>query len=447
MSNDVNRLTDRLAEWAVSVRYEDLPVSTVHAVKRSVVDSVGCMARGSQHETVDVLLETVRSALGVDNGSGEHRLVGRSQRLDIVNATLANGVMAHVLDFDDTILPTRCHVSAPLLPALLAACERTKPTPSAHDVIAAFAVGFELVTRCADAVYAGPPGWHGTGVMAPLGTAAAVGRLLGLDAEKTAQAMALSANQASGLRASFGSMAKSWNLGRAGANGMYAALLAAHGFTGGWDILDVDAGFLELYADPPEYEVLVDRLGQRWAVERNGFKPYPSGFVTHAALDAVLQARAERLVPADEVEAIRVEVCPQTLVLTGKKEPATGLEGKFSIYHAVAAAYLDGAVTPETFTDDVVRDEHYRTLAARVEAHVNEEFRQDEAAVEIVAGGSGEPSYVAHALGAEANPMDDSRLDRSFVALGGWPRCDQGFFGPVLSCSGYVSSSGIGVSS
>lgn len=414
MTSDTANATNVLAHWAVATSYDDVPESAAHAVKRSIVDSIGVMAAGSRHAAVDVLLATIEDSYpAVPLGS--HRVTGRPVRLDILNATLVNGVMAHVLDFDDTILPTRCHISAPLLSALLATSERAGA--SGKDVITAFAIGFELVTRCADAVYSGRKGWHGTGIMGPLGVAAAVGRLLGLDEPGTGHAFALGANQASGLRASFGSMAKAWNLGRAGANGVHAALLAHRGFTGGWNILDPGAGFLDLFSDAPEYGVLTQDLGGTWAVERNGFKPHPCGFVAHASIDAVLRARSQRFVEPDEIESIRLTVSPETLQLTSKQHPTTGLEAKFSVYHAAAASYLDGYVSPETFTDQTVHDDRYRSLAARVEAHADPDYRQGEASVEIVSEKGTKRAYVADALGSAANPMTDSQLQEKFDRL------------------------------
>ena len=407
-------LTDRLADWAVTTTYEDLPESVVHAAKRSIVDSLGCMAGGSGHGSVDILLASLGDVFP-DGPLGRHMIVGRSGALDIVNATLVNGVMAHVLDFDDTILPTRCHISAPMLSSLLATAERVEA--SGKDVITAFTVGFELVTRSADAVYDGKKGWHGTGVMGPLGVGAAVGRLLGLDQAATAQAFALGANQASGIRASFGSMAKAWNLGRAGANGLQAAILASKGYTGGWNVLDAGAGFYELFTDEPAYDILTDDLGERWAIERNGFKPHPCGFVAHAAIDAVVEARSKQSVDPTTIEEIRLTVCPETMVLTSKQQPATGLEGKFSVFHSAAAAYLDGVVTPETYTDGVVADERYRALAAKVTATPDPDYGQGEARVEIIAPDGTTSAYVANALGTDANPMSDAQLQEKYERM------------------------------
>lgn len=400
--------TEQLARFAVTTRLDSLPATVIHAAKRSFVDSVGVMIAGSTHRAVETLVSTVAGT-----ASGRHTLVARRETLDIVNAAVVNGVMAHVLDFDDTILPTRCHISAPMLSALLATCQETQVT--GDDALTAFVVGFELVTRCADAVYEGNPGWHGTGVMGPLGVAAAVGRLLGNDEAAMAQSFALAANQASGLRASFGSMAKSLNLGRAGGNGVMCALLAHRGFTGGTRILDADTGFLRLFAAEPNHGLLVEGLGTTWAVERNGFKPYPCGFVAHAAIDGVLQARREGSISANDVAEIRLTVARETMHLTATRQPRTGLEAKFSVFHAVAAAYVDGYLSPSSFSDDAAVDNRYTGMAARVSADIDPKLAQDQARVQVVASdGRRVAVHIEHALGTEANPMTDDQLADKF---------------------------------
>ncbi|HVR33083.1 MAG TPA: MmgE/PrpD family protein [Acidimicrobiia bacterium] len=401
--------TGLLARFAVETTFEGLPDSTVHAAKRSLVDSVGVMVAGSRHRAVETLISVMPTG-------GRHRLVARTDTMGIIDATTLNGVMAHVLDFDDTILPTRCHISAPMVSALLAASE--EEAPSGRDVLAAFVVGFELVTRTADSVYDGNTGWHGTGVMGPLGVAAAVGRLFGLDVDGTVQALAIAANSAAGLRASFGSMTKSLNLGKAGGNGMLSALLARRGFTGGVGILDEDSRFLRLFSDSPDTSILVNQLSERWAVERNGFKPHPCGFVAHAAIDAALEVRRIGGVPPEEVRDVRLIVPPETMRLTANRHPKTGLEAKFSVFHAVAAAYADGYVSPETFTDAAAVDPRYTSLAARIVTEVDRALAQDQAHISIVSSDGREvDATIEHALGTESNPMSDDQLTEKFQRL------------------------------
>lgn len=214
--HDVAALTGPLLDWSASVDFDDLPAEVVHAARRAVIDSLGVTLGGSQTEATTILLDLADELSGAPVAT----VVGHRRRVDVVTATMVNGVSAHVLDFDDTLIPTRIHASAPLLPALLAVGQTQGSTY--RDLLAAFVVGFELQARLALAMYPdyADRGWHGTSVVAPMAVATAAGRLLRLDPGRLAHAAGLGITQGAGITAVFGSMAKSLNLGRAGASGV-----------------------------------------------------------------------------------------------------------------------------------------------------------------------------------------------------------------------------------
>lgn len=408
------RITERLVSWSAAVTYDDLPDGVRHAARRGIVDSLGVTLGGSRNEAVAILLSLVD-----DLGGGPRAtIVGTSQRTDVVTAALINGVMAHVLDFDDTLLPTRIHASAPLLPALLAVAEARGT--AFRDVVAGFVVGLELQARLAAAMYPdyADRGWHGTGVVGPVAVAAAVGRLLGLDEERLTHAVGLGATSGAGITAVFGSMAKSLNLGRAGASGVQCALLAERGFTSVPASLDPGARWFERYSNVLDLDLLLGDLGQRWATPVNGFKPYACGLVAHAAIDAVMDLRESTRLPAEEITVLHLRVPPESLILMGNLTPSTELEAKFSVAYACAASYLDGAAGPETFEADRVTDPRYRQLLSRVVLEGDEGLRQDEAVVTVTTR-SGESSrvHVEHALGTQEHPMTDRDLEEKFLSL------------------------------
>ena len=116
--------------------------------------------------------------------------------------------------------------------------------------------------------------------------------MLKLDADRIVHAMGIAATNASGLIATFGSMSKALNIGRAGASGLQSAYLASLGYTSNPDIFGAGR-FLEMYDDRPRLEVLVDQLGEAWSILQNGYKLYPCGFVAHAMIDAVRDLRVK----------------------------------------------------------------------------------------------------------------------------------------------------------
>ena len=217
--HDVTRL---LAAWAVSSRKEDVPAAIRREALRTVLNWTGCAVGGSRHEAVDIAIRTLKPFSGPEQAS----VLGRKERLDVLNASLMNGISSHVFDFDDTDLRTVVHPAAPAAPALLALAEY-RPC-SGSDFLHALVVGVEVECRIANAVY--PQhydiGWHITGTVGPFGAAAAAGKVLGLSEQQMVWALGLAATQPVGLREMFGTMTKSFHPGRASQNGLMAALLA-----------------------------------------------------------------------------------------------------------------------------------------------------------------------------------------------------------------------------
>lgn len=402
--------TERFARFAAGTTYDDLPGEVVHAVRRAVVDSLGVTVGGRDHETVRAALRAVRET----GGSGIATVVGEERRADLHSATLVNGIMAHVLDWDDSIYPTRLHPSAALVPALLAAGEDLDA--SGRALVVGHAVGFEIARRLADAAYPGfyAGNWHGTGITGAAATAGAVGSMLGLDADRMVHALGVGAGLGAGTLSALGSSAKSLILGHAGSAGLDAAYLARQGFTAHPDMLGRGGGFLDLYASDPAYEGLTDGLGERWAVLDNGFKPYPCGMVAHAAIDAARELRA-LAPPRSRLAALRLRVSSETADMTGVTDPATGLQAKFSVRYEAAVAWVEGNVGPAAFEDDAVRRPEIREAMARTTVEAVERIAQQEAWAEAeTADGWRHEVHVPYARGTVQRPLSDDDLDEKF---------------------------------
>ena len=212
-----------LAAYLVKARYEDLPANVRKEGVRTLLNWVGVAVGGSQHETVVRALHALQPFSGPEQAS----LLGRTERLDIMNAAFLNGVASHIFDYDDTHLKTIIHPAGPVVSAILALAEY-RPVRGA-DFLNALILGVETECRIGNAVYPNhyDVGWHITGTAGVFGAAAAAGKLLGLSEQQMVWALGLAASQPVGLRESFGSMNKSFNPGRAASNGLFAALLAA----------------------------------------------------------------------------------------------------------------------------------------------------------------------------------------------------------------------------
>lgn len=403
--------TQMMAAFVCDRRHKALDPAVVHAVRRAILDSIGVTAAGTRHPASAKVIGMIEE-LGT---TGPCRIVGSVHRTDSINAALANGASAHVFDWDDTILPTRAHLSAALLPPLIAEGEIRDWTIG--QIIPAFAVGFEIAARINEAVYPSVHlrGWQGTGVAGGAGAAAAISRMLDLSPEAVAHAMGIAATNASGLIATFGSMSKPLNIARAGASGLQSALLASFGFTSHPDIFGAGK-FLEMFDEIPRHNVLLDALSDHWSILDNGYKPYPCGFVAHAAIDAVRDLRASAGAGA-ELCALRLRVSPESMQLMNKMNPQNELEAKFSLIYDAAVAWTEGNVSPAAFEDEAIRDPRYRGIMELSTITVDEAVAQHEAfAAADLADGRKLEVHVGHARGTTERPMSDDDLRQKFQA-------------------------------
>lgn len=415
---DTGSVSAALATFASRVRIDDLPIDVVHQAVRCLVDWLGCTIAGSATE------ECARVRAGIaaldPGGSRAAAIVGTSRRTSAGYAALANGIAAHVHDFDDTFNPDRTtiHGSAPLWPAITAAGELVPV--SGRAAIAAFVAGFEVQTRVA--VAAGPGhydvGWHVTGTVGHIGAAVATARLLGLSAEQTLAALGTGATQSAGMKAVYGSMGKSLHAGKAAMDGLVSGFLARDGFTSSAEPIEGHRGFLHLFSPDPVPERATQGIGQTWYLRGDGFKPYACGSLTHPPAQALLELRSEHGFTADDVESVDAYVHEYVKTTTGLAEPHTGLEGKFSIYHVLAVALADGAALLDQFTDQRVADPALAALRGRVHIHVDPAQAKDSATVIVsLRDGRRIDRHVAHNLGTPDNPMTDCQLEDKFRGL------------------------------
>jgi 2-methylcitrate dehydratase PrpD len=406
--------TELLARYIAASRFDALPGRVVHEAVRALVNWAGCAVGGANHESVDIAL----ASLAPFAGPPQAALPGRSERTDCLLAALLEGIASHVLDFDDTHPDTLVHPSGPVAAALLPLAE-LRASPGA-ELVNAFVAGVEVECRVARAVLPShyEAGWHISGTAGVVGAAAACARLLGLDELRTAWALGIAATQAAGLREMFGSMCKSFHVGRAAQGGLAAALLAQGRFTSADTALEGARGFVHVLSTSPHPAALTARLGEDYELLRNTYKPYACGLVIHPSLDGCIQLRERHGLRASEVERIDLAVHPLALELTGKTSPRTGLEGKFSLFHAAAAAIIDGAGGEAQFSDQRVQAPDAVTLRGKVRARIDPALGKEQAVVSIVRkDGARHELRVEHCAGSLQRPLTDAELDAKFLAL------------------------------
>ncbi|WP_454691872.1 MmgE/PrpD family protein [Achromobacter aloeverae] len=411
-SGDGPAYTQDLAAFLARFSYDELPAGVVHAARRGILDWLGCAFAAYRHPTLDKLLAAL-----TENGSAEKASVlARGTRLSHTDAALMNGQMGHLLDYDDTHMGgVILHASSPVLAALLSAAE-LRPVDG-RAFIAAYVAGFEAGVRIGQAAPEHHPGgWHLTGTLGAFAAAAAVGKLLGLDAQRMTHALGIAGTQAAGMQQNRGTMCKSFHAGKAAANGLLAALLAEKGFDSSEEIVEGKRGFARIYSKSTDLERLTAGLGREWMIATNGHKPYACGVVLHPAIDAMIQLRDKLGGRLDGVEAVEVKVNPAVVAITGTVAPTTGLHSKFSIYHSAAVAMIDGAAGIAQYTDARAADEQVAALRGKITIGVDEGLRRDQAWASVRRAGEVFETLVEHATGTTDNPMSDAAIEAKFRA-------------------------------
>jgi 2-methylcitrate dehydratase PrpD len=407
-------VTETLATYVAEARAEALPESARKEAARTFLNWVGCAVGGARHEAVEIALATFAPF----SGPAQASVFGRGERLDPLHAALINGISSHVFDYDDTHLRTVIHPGGPVASALFAFAEDRKV--GGPDFVNALVLGVEVECRIGNAVF--PEhydiGWHITGTAGVFGAAAAVGKLLNLSAERMTWALGIAASQPVGLREMFGSMTKSFHPGRAAQNGMTAALLAARGFTSSVQALEAKRGWLNVLSTRHDSAEITEGLGTRYEILANSYKPFACGIVIHPTIDACVQLRKREGISPDSIRSVALRVHPLVLELTGKTEPQSGLEGKFSVYHAASIALIEGAGGEQQFSDRAVCDPVVIGLRRRVRATVDSTLAPDAATVTLtLADGRVLEERIEHAVGSLARPMTDTDLETKFSGL------------------------------
>jgi 2-methylcitrate dehydratase PrpD len=419
--HDGQSVIERLAAWGAGESFPGLPKETVAAARRAILDTLGVMLAGALEDTA------VRArALIVQRGaSSDAAVVGTPLRASIADAALVNGVAAHALDYDDVQSSLSGHPSVPVLPAALALAERERASGAA--LLTAFVVGVEVEAKLGRALNPShyEAGWHATSTLGVFGAEAASARLLGLSAERTAQALAIAASMASGIKANFGTDCKPLHAGHAARCGLEAALLAAAGFTANPRVLEQSSGFGAAYGagTPPAWDLATANLGAPHEVADPGIgvKRFPACASTHQALDATLDLIDMHAIDPAAVAAVECGVnymAPNQLIYDRAQ---TGLQGKFSMPYCVSVALLDRAVGFAQFADERVRRADVQALMPRIRMFVHPEQatrdslakRFSEVAITLTDGRRFE-RRIDVARGQPRNPLTDGELEGKF---------------------------------
>lgn len=375
-----------LVDHALGARYEDLPEQVVATVKQAILDTAGAGLAGSAADCGRIVADMTRA----HGGEPASTLWVWGDKVPAPEAAFANATMARCRELDDVHEGSARagqghggHVNVMIVPAALAVLERLASPVSGRELIAAIAVGGDILVRLRLAAGdAGRLGWEGPTV-SPFGVAATVGRLHRLDHDTLLHAMGAAYAHCAGnvLSTSDGSWDVWLNAGIGARAGVVAVELARRGHRGARSPLLGGAGLYPLYFRG-EYraDALLSGLGSEFESGAVSIKPYAACKATHHPIYTSLAlARAHHIDPA-LIERIVVRTSDYMMTLAGRNEqgqpkhaPRTINEAQFSIPFTIALALMRGAVLPDTLTQDALADPAILALSRRVTLTVSSE--------------------------------------------------------------------------
>lgn len=401
-----------LATFITDMRTRELPPEVLDAARMCLADWLG-VALGAYEEDAGKVVREI--AAGWQSQGKSTVLFGRATAAPF--AALANGTLAHCLDFDDTYVKAITHTSAPVWAATLALGEETGATED--EMLTAFVTGFETACRAGyglgEAVTA--RGWHGTGVFGRIGAAAASAVLLKLNRGQTLNALGAAATQTAGLTASFGTMAKPFHAGKAAMDGVLSAQLAAGGFHAATNLLEPGGGLDSALVQDKSVRIKpADFSG--WEILNNSFKPYAACHLTHPAIDAARSLAAQ--LRDGKVITIRADVGALALQVTGEKSgaPVTPLEGKFDLKYCIGLALHGHSLSAADFREPWQRNEVALAYASKVNVRAAADMGFASARVIIERPNAGTlRADVPVAKGHPGNPMTWDDMWAKFSGL------------------------------
>jgi 2-methylcitrate dehydratase len=424
-------VTHRLAEWAASLHWEDLPEPVVAAARRFLFDAVGCALGGLQQHDSRIMLKVLAEIAG----PGPCAILGTDRRCDPVSASLASSLLIRVMDYNDIYWQQDPSHPSDLIPAALSLAER-QDAPG-RDLLLGIVIGYEIEQRFCEVSFPGirEAGWHHatlTAVAAPL----VAGRMLGLDTERLQHAIGISGSRhctTGSVTAGKLTMMKNTVDPLAVQSGVLAALLAEQGYTGPEHVLDGKEGLAHVLPTEWRWDILTAGLadlsaGRRedWRILRCGMKSFPTEALTHAPISAVLDLVREHDLQPEQIGQVQVRSLARAadiLADPSKYDPRTKETADHSLPYCLAAAIVDRQVTPAQFTDDRIMDRRIREQLPKIKVAADPEIEAVFPRLQrvVVAIETTDGRRLEHRLdypkGDPRNPMTDEEMAAKFAAL------------------------------
>lgn len=411
---------DRFAGFIASTRFEELPAEVVETAKLRVLDVLGSALWGVNAGTAAAMRRTVEPA----GGSKEATVIGRGVKLPATSAAYLNSSASPALL--DTCRFSVTHPGIVTVPAALAAAQLTQA--NGRDFLLAVVLGYEVLIRIGLHARVAERGFVPTALLGPFGAAAASARLLRLNADFTANALANSAGMGAGLLEAYSAIDSARSqFGRASQGGLLAGLLAQQGVAGNCSILEGGSmegtpGFFQAFGQDVDTDKLTQDLGADWSILRVASKIHDGCRYTNAAADAAQQLMREHGLTAERVAHIRIGTFALALEVS-VRNPTTVSGALFCMEFVVATVLLCGDVFTHRFTLARLNDPATRELMAKVTVELDPQLQENYPrrlglCMEVeTTGGRTLRTTIDFPRGEPENPLTNAECKEKFLHL------------------------------
>jgi 2-methylcitrate dehydratase PrpD len=433
-------VTREVAEFVAGLKYSDLSPHLIQRTKDHILDQFGIQIGVSRKPWLKLAVDYVMT----QGNKPESSIACCPEKVSAENAAFVNGTFGHGFEMDDVYAPALAHPGPAVVPAALAIAERDGC--SGGDLLLAVVAGYEVMGRCG---YALSPsqlyrGFHPTSAAGPLGSVAATGKLMGLDADTMVHALAVSASFCSGVTECYksGGEVKRYHGGIGAQGGIRAAMLAKLGLTGPRTVLEGPLG-MRAFSDTYTPEVITDGLGERFVVADIWTKKYSCNGMIHAPVDGIEAIRARRPFIAADIERIDVGSNQHAVNEVGSIRLPTDMFGfQFSMNYALALQVVKGSNDFDAYIEENLRDLEIISLAEHIFTNTDEEvqswFPETLGARVTIKfkDGSVEEELIRDCRGSPGNPMTAEELETKARNIAGMSMTAESFQGVINAVRG-----------
>ncbi len=370
-------ISHKIAEFAVNLKFEDLPGEVVHQVKRFLLDSIGCAFGGWDTEDVQVQHHLYQEM----GGKEEAAVMVSGLRVPMNNAALLNSLLIRALDYNDIYWEEDPSHPSDIIPAALSTADALGK--SGKDLITAIVLAYEFEQRMCEFAHPGirERKWHHatlTGFVSPI----VAGKILGLTVEQMVNAIGIAGSHCCTLGAvTAGKLTNMKNTvdPMAVQAGVLAAQLAGKGYSGPEHVIDGKEGLVDTFGPEFDLALLTENLGKDWRILRCSMKAFAAEALTHSPITAVLKIVKENNLQPENIDQVLVKTVARAADILSdpsKYKPTSKETADHSLPYCLAAGIVDGMVTPAQFRDEKLKDPRIWELLPKIKVVAEPKFEE-----------------------------------------------------------------------